>query len=509
MAASPPAAIRLPRLLAALDDIVVTAPPGTDVADVRVSALVVDSRAAGPGALFACLRGTAADGHRFAPDAVARGASVLLVEEDVPLATPVVAVRVPDTRRALARVASAFYGHPSRDLKVLGVTGTNGKTTVAGMIRAACDAGGLPAGLLGTVGYQFGDEAFAAPHTTPESVEFQRLLAWLRDRGARAVACEVSSHALEQRGTYATDFAVRAVTKLTHDHLDFHGTFDAYRAAKARFFHRAESGVEDDSVAVLNVADPAGRALAAETDYPLRTVGTPDAQITAEDVVLTAAGTTCVLRHAAGRTPLALHLPAAHNVQNALVAFAAATAIGVAPEDAARGLGSLACVPGRLERVDAGQRFTLVIDYAHSPDALERVLRAVREFTPAGKRVVCVVGCGGDRDRGKRPIMGGLAATLADLAVLTSDNPRTEDPAAILREVAAGIPPGHSVVSLVDRRSAIRHAVGLARAGDTVVIAGKGHEDYQVIGTERIHFDDREEARAALAALGHGAEAAG
>jgi UDP-N-acetylmuramoyl-L-alanyl-D-glutamate--2,6-diaminopimelate ligase len=324
----------------------------------------------------------------------------------------------------------------------------------------------------------------------------------MKDRGARVVACEVSSHGLDQRRSYGTHFAARCFTNLTRDHLDYHGTFEAYRAAKARFFRRSESGAADASIAVINVDDPTGGELARECDYAVTTVGTAYADVRAEDITLTSQGARCILQHAAGRTPLTLRLPAAHNVQNALIAFAAALAIGAAPDAAARGLSELAGVPGRLEPVNAGQPFAVLVDYAHTPDALERVLRAARGFTPAPGRVLCVIGCGGDRDAGKRPLMGGIVATASDLAVITSDNPRTEDPADIVRQVVSGVPADRRVVAIVDRRKAIRAAIDAARAGDTVVIAGKGHEDYQIVGTTKTHFDDREEARAAIAARG-------
>ncbi len=495
--------VALAQLAAALPD---AAPLAASIATRPVTHLTADSREVGPGTLFVCVRGLAVDGHRFAAQAAASGAAALLVDREVDVPGDIAVVRVSDTRVACGPLAAAFFDAPSRALDVVGITGTNGKTTTSYLVRAACEAGGRTTGVLGTVGYTLGDTVIEAPHTTPDAIHFQSLLAWLREGGAQVAACEVSSHGLALHRTDGTRFAVRVFTNLTRDHLDFHGTVDAYRDAKLRLF--ARDAFAGDDVAVVNLADPEGAAFVRGSGFRVLTYGTPDADIAAEDVALAPTGTSCVVRHPGGRTPLALRMAGAHNVQNALAAFAAATLLGVDAEDAARGLSALAGVPGRLESVHAGQPFAVLVDYAHTPDALERALRAVREFTPAGARVICVVGCGGDRDAGKRPIMGELAATLADIAIITSDNPRTEDPAAIVRAVLAGVPAGRHAIDLVDRRDAIRHAIAEAREGDSVLIAGKGHEDYQILGTTKIHFDDREEARAALATRGFVAEAA-
>jgi UDP-N-acetylmuramoyl-L-alanyl-D-glutamate--2,6-diaminopimelate ligase len=413
-----------------------------------------DSRRVRAGDLFVAVRGQTTDGHGHVPAAEARGAAAAVVER------PVAGVRIPQivvasTRRALALAACEESGHPSRALVLAGVTGTNGKTTTTYLLRAALSRRGERVGLVGTTGYEFGAERSAAPHTTPEAPELQRLLREWLDAGATAVVMEVSSHALAQDRTYGTAFDAGVFTNLTQDHLDFHGTLEAYRDAKARLF-RAESRGDATKrfVAALNVSDPAGLWIRERTDAPVIPYGRDAAaEVWAEGVRLHPAGTRLRIRQGRDSTPVSLRLRGAFNVMNALAAFAGARALGTPARAIAAGLESVARVPGRLDPVERGQPFQVLVDYAHTPDALERALSAVRAFGP--RRLLCVFGCGGDRDRGKRPLMGAVAARLADAVILTSDNPRSERPESILAEIEAGAHGGAPVRTIVDRRQAI------------------------------------------------------
>lgn len=462
-----------------------------------------DSRAVEAGDLFVAAPGLTTDGHAYVKAAAAAGALAAVVERYVPEA-PVAQVRVPSARRALAILAAEESDHPSREMTLVGVTGTNGKTTTTHLIRAALSARGERTGLVGTVGYQFDGEAAAAPHTTPEAPDLQRLFRRWRSSGATAVVMEVSSHALEQDRTFRVAFDVGVFTNLTQDHLDFHGDMESYRNAKAKLFRAADRG--DDTkrmTGVTNEDDPAGRWVRAHSDGPTLGFGTGrGAEVTATDVGLDPAGTRLRIRYPSGSVSVALRLRGAFNVSNALAAFAAAYAAGTPPETIADGLAAVKAVPGRLEPVDEGQPFQVLVDYAHTPDALTRALEAVRAFGP--KRLHCLFGCGGDRDRGKRPLMGAAAARLADQVVITSDNPRSEDPAAIIRQIEAGVGGAKNVVSIVDRAEAIASAIGACAPGDALLIAGKGHETYQILGDRTIAFDDREVARQALRARGRG-----
>lgn len=441
--------------------------------DAVVTSTTHDSRAVRPGGLFCCVPGARADGHDHAPAAVAAGATALLVERPLGLGVP--EVRVASVRRAMGPVAATVAGHPSRQVPVLGVTGTNGKTTVVALLDAVFAAAGPGAATIGTL---------TGARTTPEAPELQDRLAAAVAAGAAAVAMEVSSHALDQHRVDGTRFAVAAFTNLSPDHLDHHGTMEAYFAAKARLFtpDLAER-------AVICTDSPHGRLLVDSAVVPTTGVGLADA----EDLELGPAGSRFRWRGTAVELPL----PGAFNVRNALVAAEVALAVGVAPEVVAAGLAALAPVPGRLERVDAGQPFAVVVDYAHTPDGLAQVVAALREVT-AG-RVLVVFGCGGDRDPSKRPLMG-TAAAAADRVVLTTDNPRSEDPGAIIDAVRAGIPPDTDLAVEPDRRSAIALALAEARPGDTVLLAGKGHETTQTIGDRVLPFDDRVVAREILEA---------
>ena len=457
-------------------------------ANLCVNAIETDSRSAGPGALFVAMPGTRTDGHRYVADAVANGASAVVVERSREVALPdgVAVVRVDDARRALSAIAAAFYGDPSHALDVVAVTGTNGKTTATHMIAAIFEAAGRPCGIVGTVGAQFAGRNWRLANTTPLPPELHRLLAAMREAGARAVAMEVSSHALALARVEDVRFAVAALTNVTRDHLDFHATLDAYAAAKRRLFALAPA-------AVLNVDDAFGRKWAGELlgEKRVLTYGTSDdAMLRARDIAVEPTQTAFTLD---GRR-FALRLLGRFNVWNALAAIGVARLAGIDDATSARGLASLQRVPGRMEWIVAGD-VTIVVDYAHTPDALENALTALRE-TASGALAV-VFGCGGDRDRGKRAEMGAAAARLADRLYVTTDNPRGEEPRAIADAVVAGIAGRPHVVEL-DRRRAIERAIAEAAAGDVVLIAGKGHESYQIVGDRVLPFDDVAVAREAL-----------
>jgi UDP-N-acetylmuramoyl-L-alanyl-D-glutamate--2,6-diaminopimelate ligase len=443
-----------------------------------VTAIAVDSRTAVPGSLFVAVRGERVDGHRYAKGAVVRGATAVVVEREVDVDVPQVIVA--DTRVAISRLADTFYGHPSQALLVFGVTGTNGKTTTTYLLRGIAEAAGLPCGVIGTLGGIFGERAWALENTTPLALELHRLLAEMREAGARAVAMEVSSHALALGRVDDVRFCAAALTNVTRDHLDFHGTLARYVAAKRHLFDLAPH-------AVFNVDDPVGRTFAGEfamaTTYAIDRV----AQLRASNIVLQGDGT----RFDAGSLHVEIGLPGRFNVANALAAIGIARAAGIPDEAIVRGLATARAVPGRMERIGAFG-IDAIVDYAHTPDALANVLRAARETTRG--RLIVVFGCGGDRDTGKRVEMGRIAADVADAVIVTSDNPRSENPAAIAAAVAEGI----VAEVILDRRTAIRRAINDARAGDTVVVAGKGHETYQIIGDERLPFDDRDEVRSAF-----------
>ncbi len=465
---------------------------GEGAGDVAITSLAYDNRSVSPGALFFCVPGFTRDGHDFAPDAVQRGAAALVVRRPLGLGVPEVVVD--DVRAAMARAAAAFSGDPTARLPVVGITGTNGKTTTAFLVRSVLEAAGRPCGLLGTVKSVVAGEERAVERTTPEAIDLQRTFAEMLAGGDRACAMEVSSHALELRRADGIHFAAAVFTNLTQDHLDFHPDMEAYFAAKRLLFVAAGVGVR-----IANLDDPAGRRLAEEFGG---TVGfgidAADAVYRAVDVRGGMAGSSFVVRSPDGETACELPLPGRFNVLNALGAWAAARALGVAPADVAAGLRDAARVPGRFEPVDEGQPFAVLVDYAHTPDSLENVLVAAQEL--AEGRVIVVFGAGGDRDRGKRPLMGEIATRLADVALATSDNPRSEDPEAILDAIAAGA--GPRLEREVDRRRAIAQAVDQARPGDVVVIAGKGHEQGQEFAEGRkLPFDDVAVARDALRAL--------
>jgi len=463
----------------------------------EVDGLSCDSRSLRPGDLFFCLRGARADGHRFAVEAASAGACAVIAETDlgVELARPL--IQVPDTRRAMAVVAARFYDYPSRQVQVIGVTGTNGKTSTTYFTSSIFEHAGYPTGVIGTLGYRLGTEWSSATMTTPESLDLQRYLRHMVDARLRSVVMEVSSHALALHRVLGTEFHTVVFTNLGHDHLDFHGTLDEYRRAKeSLFFNGGDELVSygGGRIAVINRDDPVGRGILERTSLPTVTYGVGgEGDVRALGIDLGRDSTRMRIRFPDGEVPVQLRMPGRVNVYNALAAAAAAAASLIPPEHIVSGLEAVHRVPGRMESVEGGQPFAVIVDYAHNPPALERLLVGVREVT-AG-RVIVVFGCGGDRDRQKRPEMGRLAGSVADHSVVTSDNPRTEEPAAIIREIVEGFEPGASYEVVVGRAEAIERAIESARPGDSVVIAGKGHEDYQILGDRRVHFDDREVAR--------------
>jgi UDP-N-acetylmuramoyl-L-alanyl-D-glutamate--2,6-diaminopimelate ligase len=464
-----------------------------DAGELDVTGLAYDTRQVAPGTLFFCVPGFTHDGHEFAPEAISRGAVALVVERPLDLRVP--EVRVADVRAAMAPAAASFYGDPTSRLQTVGVTGTNGKTTTAFLMRALLEADGRQTGLLGTVLSVIGGFEHEVVRTTPEAIDLQRTFRTMLDGGDRAVALEVSSHALELHRADAIHFAVAVFTNLTQDHLDFHGTMEDYFASKRRLFTESAP-----AVAVVNVDDPYGRRLAAELDDPITFALEHDATYRAVGVETELGGSRLTVDGPDVEVELSSPLRGRFNVYNVLGAFAAARALRVPADTIAGAIATAGQVPGRFEPVDEGQDFAVLVDYAHTPDSLENVLHAARLLT-AG-RVHVVFGCGGDRDRGKRPLMGEIARRVADRVIVTSDNPRSEDPEAIIDEILAGA--GPNVSHDADRRAAIAEAIGGAGAGDVVVIAGKGHEQGQEFaGGRKVPFDDcavaREVLRTALA----------
>ncbi|MEW6358235.1 MAG: UDP-N-acetylmuramoyl-L-alanyl-D-glutamate--2,6-diaminopimelate ligase [Planctomycetota bacterium] len=465
-------------------------------ADVEIRGLTSDSRRVEKGFLFVAIRGTVQDGHRYVPDAIRNGAVAVLTEEDIEVPSHVCRIRVPDTRKALASVGCKFYGNPSAKMTVVGVTGTNGKTTTTHLVKSILDASGCETGLIGTVGYRIGRRNVPSTMTTPDAVDIQALLAQMLAENIRCAAIEVSSHALSQYRTEGVHIACAVFTNLTQDHLDYHRTMEEYLATKARLFE----GLDKGAMAVLNADDPASERLASVTKAKIIRYGMKNpADITADIRRISTEGVVLDLGAPDGIVRIESSLLGVHNVYNILAAAGAACAIGVKLPFIKVGVEALPHVPGRLEPVLCGQKFTLLVDYAHTPDALESVLRTVRQLTD--KRVIVVFGCGGDRDRTKRPIMGRAAEQMADLCWVTSDNPRTEDPRAIIEGILSGMQRRESHHVQPDRAAAIAEAVAAAQEGDVVLIAGKGHERYQIFADRVVPFDDRDVARKAIEAL--------
>jgi len=454
--------------------------------DTRIADVTHDSRAAGPSDLFVAIRGANRDGHEFVASTPAAAACV-----DTVVAADLPQLVVPDTRAALPTLAATVHNHPSRHLEVVGITGTNGKTTVAHLLASVVAAAGGTPGVIGTVGARIGDQHLEQERTSPEASDFQRLLRRMVDAGVTVAAVEVSSHALVFGRTDATAFATVAFTNLTQDHLDMHGDMESYFQAKASLF----SGV--DATAVINVEDEWGRRLAEGIPGPLITVGT-GGDVWADQVDLAISHSRFVLMAPESANPVTLPLGGRFNVENALIAAGCALSLGFNPEAIAAGLVASESIPGRMESVEAGQDCAIIVDYAHTPQGIQQVLESVQPLVSG--RVIVVVGAGGDRDTAKRPAMG-RAASQADVVYITSDNPRSEDPAAIIREVNAGAGGSGVIITQPDRRLAIAAAIGEAGRDDAVLILGKGHEAGQEVAGAIEPFDDREVARQAVAAL--------
>ena len=487
----------------------------------EVSGLSYDSRKVGAGQVFFAIPGEKTDGHDFVAEAIRRGAATIVCARKTAEAEGVAFVRVKDVRRVMGQWSAHFYQRPSQKLKLVGVTGTNGKTTVTYLIESMLRAAGIEPGVIGTINYRYcGDEA-PAHHTTPESLDLQELMDKMLGAGVKAVTMEVSSHALVQERVRGLDFDIGVFTNLSRDHLDYHRDMDDYFLAKSRLFtDYLKVSAKGNKAAVIYAADPRGRDLIAKLgseNLDIWSYGeSRQWDIHPVNVARDVAGLRGQIRAKNRTIEFTSPLIGAANLQNIMAATGVGLALGLDTDAVARGIGQLRAVPGRLEKVANDLGITILVDYAHTPDALEKVLGAVRRV--AQGRVITVFGCGGDRDRGKRPLMGEIAARLSDVVIVTSDNPRTEDPLVIVNEVEAGVRKtglkkfrvskretldsgpeterGYRVEA--DRRAAIRIALDAAQPGDSVLIAGKGHEDYQILGTKKIHFDDREVAREEL-----------
>ena len=472
--------MKLKDLLCGTEVLECTADPELEIRDISF-----DSRTTQPGDLFVAVRGYESDGHRFIAGALQKGAAAVLCQEAPETDCPF--VRVADSRLALAQISCVYFGHPASEMKVIGVTGTNGKTTVTTLLKHVLErALGAKVGLVGTNGNLIGDRVLHTERTTPDAYSLQKLFREMADEGCSHVVMEVSSHALYLDRVAGFRFSVGVFTNLTQDHLDFHKTMEEYAKAKAILFSRCEA-------AVVNLDDEWAQFMIDRAACPVRTVSTRDnsASYVAKDIRLTAEGVRFMMVCADGLQRISLGIPGMFSVYNALSVLAAADALGVTPAQCAEALLSARSVKGRAELVPTDGDYSILIDYAVTPDAVENILNTARAFTRG--RLVFLFGCGGDRDRGKRPIMGRIAGEKADFVIVTSDNPRTEDPMEIIREILPGLKKTHtSYVVKQDRREAIAYAIENHRPGDVIILCGKGHEDYQIIGHEKIHMDERE-----------------
>jgi UDP-N-acetylmuramyl-tripeptide synthetase len=495
--------------------------PDSDIGSIHYRAQEVQ-----PGGMFVAILGQSADGHDFMHQALKRGAAAIITQKEPPQPflnelravspkiRPII-IRVPKTRQALADLAACFFDHPSQDMILVGITGTNGKTTVAYLIESILLQAGFKVGVIGTINYRYGNKTFANPMTTPESLDLQRILSEMRRADVTHVITEASSHAMDLYRIKNCWFDVAAFTNLSQDHLDFHGDMQSYWSSKKRLFTEYLTGgpKKDSASAVINCNDARGRELADSLPMPVVKTGSArDCEIKSENIQSNLNGTNGKVAGPGGSFSFKTPLVGAHNVENILSAVGVATALGIASDRIKAGIEALSAIPGRLESIENSTGRFVYVDYAHTPDALENVALALREIAPA--RIICVFGCGGDRDKEKRPLMGEIVARLCDLAIVTSDNPRTENPTAIIDQILPGVrqindfeyptmdlmtefkTKGYAVEP--DRGRAIELAILTSRPGDAVLIAGKGHETYQILGTSVIAFDDREEARKVL-----------
>lgn len=476
--------------------------------ETELTGIETDSRKVTKGQLFICLRGHTVDGHLFAPQAAGAGAAACITERELAINIPQLIVK--DCRLAMAVIANHYYSHPSQTLKLIGVTGTNGKTTTTYLIEQILNDQLKPTGVIGTIELRYAGQSFPMSGTTPQSLQLQRYLSEMRDSGILYCAMEVSSHALEQGRVKGCRFRTAVFTNLTQDHLDYHATMSRYAAAKGLFFSRLgnvyAAKESDRSYAVLNADDGLSAQYAELTAAEFVTYGIDnDADVRASNIRITAQGTSFHVSTFRGDADVTLQMVGKFNVYNALAAISAVLIEGVELGAITASLSAIPGVPGRVESVNAGQSFTVIVDYAHTPDGLENVLRAVQQF--AEQRIICVFGCGGDRDRTKRPLMGLIAAKYADYAIITSDNPRTEPPELILKDIEAGLTNSNIDTGkyelIADRKSAIQKAVEMASPGDVVLIAGKGHETYQDINGIKHPFDDRIVAKEAIRGIIH------
>ncbi|HBZ10355.1 MAG TPA: UDP-N-acetylmuramoyl-L-alanyl-D-glutamate--2,6-diaminopimelate ligase [Bacillus bacterium] len=453
----------------------------------EITAIVNDHRKVGPGSMFICIKGHSVDGHDFAKEAAEKGAAAILSEKPLSLSIPVIVVN--DTKHAMAVLADVFYGHPTEKLRLVGITGTNGKTTTSFMVEEIFREAGLETGLIGTISMKIGDRIIETKNTTPDTIVLQETFAEMVGEGVDAAVMEVSSHALVQGRVDGCDFDVAVFTNLSQDHLDYHKTMEEYKKAKGLMFTKLGNTYTKPKFAVINADDPAGEQYITDTSAHVVTYGIDhSADFTAENIVMDSNGTSFTLNSPEGKSNVYLKLMGKFSVYNTLAAIAAAYVSNVPLESIIRTVEAVQGVPGRFESVDEGQDFSVIVDYAHTPDSLENVLKTIKEF--AGKRIFAVVGCGGDRDRTKRPLMAAAACKYASDPIFTSDNPRTEDPLAILKDMEKGVE-GMNYQVIPDRKEAINAAIKAAREGDVVLIAGKGHETYQIIGDKVFDFDDR------------------
>jgi UDP-N-acetylmuramoyl-L-alanyl-D-glutamate--2,6-diaminopimelate ligase len=461
--------------------------------EVQVRGITYDSRQVKDGDLFVAIKGEKTDGARFIDQAISRGASIVAAEQPLESQLAVPCLIVPDARKFLAQASRIFYQNPCEKLKMVGITGTNGKTTTSYLMHSLFSRSGFPSCLVGTIGMKIGDQNYSSKHTTPEASDLMKFLHQAAAAGCTHGAMEVSSHSLSLKRVFGAKFAVAIFMNLTQDHLDFHKDMESYFQAKCLLFS-PENGNRIEA-AVINTDDPYGERLANQyAGRVLRFGFNKSADIHVKEFHSRANGSDLTLATPAGEMEFRLQLIGRPNAYNIMAAVGAAHCLGLKPEEIRKGIESMKGVPGRLELVSEGQAFTVVVDYAHSPDALENLLKTVSQLPHA--RIISIFGCGGDRDRTKRPIMGEIATRMSDFVIATSDNPRSEDPSAILKEIEPGLRKGSAPYEIQpDRRQAIEAAISMANKGDIVVIAGKGHEDYQIIGDKILHFDDREVAK--------------